>query len=287
MYRTLLLAVISLTLVAQPIDGQTTFDACYVPEVGALYLIGLPGLPTECLSSNHQPVSWSDGTSGIEAGSVGTNELADAAVTTAKLAEASVATSKIGPAAITTATLADEAVGTAKLGNAAVTAAKIAADAVTSAAIADGSVGQADLGSLSVGSPQLQDGAVTSAKIGADVVLPPDTCAMDEVIRWDGTAWVCATATGLTGRETVTASYVRTRVDSNVYSETFTATCPAGKQVLGGGYELVDEVGRVFAPIKVSRPEADTAWAVTLEWQLDFPGESFDLTVYAICATPG
>lgn len=40
---------------------QQTFDACYVPEVGALYLINLSGLPTECLSTDHVQVNWTEG----------------------------------------------------------------------------------------------------------------------------------------------------------------------------------------------------------------------------------
>ena len=30
---------------ATPVDAQTTFRACRVPGVGAIYMIGLPGLP--------------------------------------------------------------------------------------------------------------------------------------------------------------------------------------------------------------------------------------------------
>lgn len=59
-----------LVLAAGPAAAQspTTFDACYVPEVGVLYLIGLPGLPVECLDAAHVPVSWSHG--GGEGGTV-------------------------------------------------------------------------------------------------------------------------------------------------------------------------------------------------------------------------
>jgi hypothetical protein len=37
----------------------TTYQACYVPSVGALYLIGLLGTPTACLSASHVLISWS------------------------------------------------------------------------------------------------------------------------------------------------------------------------------------------------------------------------------------
>ena len=36
----------------------TTFHACFVPDVGAMYLIKLPGLPTQCLTPNHEEITW-------------------------------------------------------------------------------------------------------------------------------------------------------------------------------------------------------------------------------------
>ena len=38
---------------------QQTFFACYVPDVGAIYMIKLTGLPTNCLSPTHVEISWS------------------------------------------------------------------------------------------------------------------------------------------------------------------------------------------------------------------------------------
>ena len=46
----------ALTCFALPaaVSAQTTtYRACYVPQVGAMYLIGIEGLPDNCLSASH------------------------------------------------------------------------------------------------------------------------------------------------------------------------------------------------------------------------------------------
>jgi hypothetical protein len=69
-----------------PLSAQapTTFNACFVPAVGALYLIGLAGLPSACLG-NHVAVSWTEG-GALADGAVTTDKIADGAVTAEKLA---------------------------------------------------------------------------------------------------------------------------------------------------------------------------------------------------------
>jgi endosialidase-like protein/trimeric autotransporter adhesin len=57
--------------------GQTTYDACYVPAVGAIYLIKQAGLPTACLAQSHLAFSWRQGSG------VGTNSTAFGVGTTA------------------------------------------------------------------------------------------------------------------------------------------------------------------------------------------------------------
>jgi len=126
-----------------------TFHACYVPQVGAMYLINLPGLPEECLSENHVAVSWTEG-----------EDLADGAVTTDKLADG----------AVTAGKLADGAVGSAKLADGAVTAGSLAAGAVTTNALADGAVTSGQLAGGAVTTDALADAAVTAAKLEAGSV---------------------------------------------------------------------------------------------------------------------
>jgi|GEM_PF-4319038 len=98
---------------AEPAAAQgTTYFACYVPTVGAMYLIKLPGLPTACLSTSHQQVSWTDGAA-LADGSITTPKLADGAVTSPKLAAGSVGTVQLADGSVTTAKLAS---GSQRLG---------------------------------------------------------------------------------------------------------------------------------------------------------------------------
>lgn len=65
--------------------GQA-INACYVPAVGALYLVGLTGLSTTCVAPGHVAINLSSGSTTLGEGVVATANLADGAVTTAKIA---------------------------------------------------------------------------------------------------------------------------------------------------------------------------------------------------------
>jgi len=123
-FRLLGLSALALVLAlpaARSLQAQEaqTFHACYVSQVGAMYLINLPGLPEECLSENHVAISWTEG-----------EELADGAVTTEKLADGAVTSGKLGDGAVTAAGLAEGAVTTDALADEAVTAAKLEPGAI-------------------------------------------------------------------------------------------------------------------------------------------------------------
>jgi hypothetical protein len=68
-----LIAVLTIAAAPRSAAAQQV-NACYVPSVGAVYLIGLPGLLTACLPS-HLPVT------------LGGGALADGSVTAVKLAD--------------------------------------------------------------------------------------------------------------------------------------------------------------------------------------------------------
>ena len=84
-FRPILLAAALLAIAATTAQAQATYDACYVPSVGAIYLIKQAGLPSACLAQGHVQFTWTDGGT-LPDGSVTTAKLADGAVTAAKLA---------------------------------------------------------------------------------------------------------------------------------------------------------------------------------------------------------
>ena len=56
-----------------------------------------------------------------------------------------------------------------------------------------------------------------------------------------------------------------------------TATCPAGKKVIGGGYAVVPQRGKLVD----SRPEGQNGWYIYVQ---GLGASSPDITTYAICA---
>lgn len=153
----------------QASEAQTTrtFTACWVPEVGAVYMIAEPGLPSACLSEAHEQFSWTEG----ESGGI---ELADQSVTSAKLADAAVITDKLGDGAVTGAKLADAVVTGPKLADAAVGAAHIADGAIGADALADGAVTTDAILNGTISELDIADGAVTSAHIADNSILTTD-----------------------------------------------------------------------------------------------------------------
>ena len=148
------LAAVALAVAASPADAQTTYYACRIPPVNAIYMVDAA---TACLNASHVKFSWEEGGT-IADGSITTTMLADGAVTAAKLDPG--ITLGIGAGAVGTVELADAAVTGAKIEAGAVGNGHLAADAVESDIILDGTIATADLA----------DGSVTSAKLGANAV---------------------------------------------------------------------------------------------------------------------
>ncbi len=125
----------------------------------------------------------------VEAGAVGTEQLADDSVTGAKVADAAVGTAQLADGSVTTDKVADAAITSAELAADAVTAVKIASGAVVTSVnnVTDGvtvtggdNVSVATNGSIvtitATGS-ELADDSVTSAKIAADAVTAAQIAA--------------------------------------------------------------------------------------------------------------
>lgn len=148
-----------------PVQAQApeTYNACFVPTVGAIYLIKRTGLLSACVAPAHVEITWT-------AGAV----LADGSVTAVKVADGAIITIKLADGAVTAAKLAAGAVGTVQIADGAVTSAKLGSDvgatilgdgSVTTAKLADGAVTTAKMADGSVTTGKLADGAVTGAKV--------------------------------------------------------------------------------------------------------------------------
>src|SRR2546426_6749405 len=83
-----LVAALALAGVPGRAPAQQSFNACYVPCVGAVYLIGLTGLPTACLGTSHVQVT------------LGGGALADGSVTAVKLADDAASLTKVSGGAM-------------------------------------------------------------------------------------------------------------------------------------------------------------------------------------------
>lgn len=142
-------AGVALLAIAAASGHAQAVNACYVPIVGALYLIGQPGLPAACLAAGHTQVA------------LGGVALPDASVTTAKLQDAAVTSAKLAPGAVTSAEIAANAI----------TGAHIVSGAVGSTDIAADAVGASQIAAAAVGSTELANGAVTTAKLAAPVSI--------------------------------------------------------------------------------------------------------------------
>lgn len=112
--RSLIGAAVALAAALAPsqASAQTTFTACRVPDVGAIYMIGVAGAPTECLDASHVEFSWTEGgAAALADGSITTEKLADGAVTSAKLASGAVGSAQVLDNSLTSADFAAGAVG--------------------------------------------------------------------------------------------------------------------------------------------------------------------------------
>lgn len=98
------LTVLVLAAGVEDAQAQTTFTACRVPDVGAIYMIGVAGAPSACLDGSHVEFSWTEG-----------GEPADGSITEAKLADDAVTSAKIKDGTITSADIADGSVAPADL----------------------------------------------------------------------------------------------------------------------------------------------------------------------------
>ena len=194
-------------------------------------------------------------------GSVKTLKLANGAVTALKLRNGAVTGLKIAPGAVGSTQIANGAVRSAALGGGVVTEGKLKNGAVTEAKLFNSAVTNSKLGPNAVATGKIQDGAVTSAK------LAPSFLA--QLVR--NVSYVPATSPSNTSEAT----------------KTVTATCPTGKQVIGGGAKVIG--GDVLVAVTESAPAPANAEGKRTGWTVvarEATGSAvaWSVEAHAICA---
>jgi hypothetical protein len=173
--------------------------------------------------------------------------------------------------------IAKGAVTTPKLKNGAVTSPKLANGAVINSKIANGAVTGSKLANEAVGSGKLAKNAVTTNKIGTESVT-----------------------TGKLGKEAVTSAKVSfyTQLVKNVTyvnaesptdsedAKTVTASCPAGKQAIGGGARVNGELKEVA--VTGSNPFVGTSgertgWSAFAR-ESSATASNWSVAAFAVCA---
>jgi hypothetical protein len=171
----------------------------------------------------------------------------------------------------------------------AVTNAKIKTQAVTSGKIKNGGVNALDIGAGQVTSEKIATGAVTGKKI-AKKAVSPRTIAEEAI------------TTGKLGNESVVASklsaslyaqlvknvtYINSESASNdAIEKSAEATCPTGKQAIGGGARVNGNLQDVA--LTGSNPASSgttrTGWQAFARDVDNTPGGNWSLEAFAICA---
>lgn len=201
----------------------------------------------------------------IARGAVTAPKLRNGAVRTAKLRNWAVNGSKIGPGAVGSSQLLDGGIRSVDLGGQVVTTAKLKNGAVTGEKIANSAVTSFKLAADAVGTGKIQDGAVTAIKLAPsfNAQLPKNV------------------------------SYVAEASQSNTTETTKTvvATCPAGKQVIGGGARVVG--GTILVAITESAPATptptpgstgkSTAWQAVAREESGGGATAWSVEAYAVC----
>jgi hypothetical protein len=201
------------------------------------------------------------------------------------------AAGKIGPGAVKATNIAKEAVTNPKLKR----------QAVTSGKIKDGNINAVDLGTGSVINSKLAKKAVTNAKLGNESVgasklakkaVTANAIAAEAVTNGKlggESVSVAKLSTALYSQLLKNVTYVtETSVNDSATTKSVTATCPVGKEVLGGGVRINGGsvegavVPSESAPV-VSATNSRVGW-IAGGREIGKEDASWQVVAYAICA---
>lgn len=195
--------------------------------------------------------------------------LSGAAVAATSLGKKSVKSQHLANGAVTTAKLRNGAVTTPKLRNKAVTGAKIADATIGSGQLANGSVRAGQLGGQVVTEPKIKNGAVSESKLASGAVTSGKLASsfLAQLVR--------------------NVTYVNAESASNEeIAKSATATCPSGKQAIGGGARVNGELKDVA--VTGSNPfvsgSSRTGWSAFAR-DVDGVGVgAWSIEAFAVCA---
>lgn len=218
--------------------------------------------------------------------------LSGAAVAATTLSSKSVKTRHLTKGAITTQKLRNGAVTAAKIRNGAVVGAKLAPGAVGSTQLLDGAVRSVDLGGGVVTRGKLKDGAVSEEKLANGAVvnskLAADAVGTGKI--QDGAVTATKLSPTFNAQLVKDVSYATAMSASNTLetTKTATATCPTGKQAIGGGAKVVG--GTILVAITESAPTPTnaegkrTGWVAVAQEESGGGATNWSVEVYVVCA---
>jgi hypothetical protein len=177
--------------------------------------------------------------------------------------------------------IAKEAVTSPKLKRGAVTSAKLANGAVINAKLANGAVTGAKLANEAVGSGKLAKNAVTVNKIG------PESVTTGKLGNESVTGGKLSVSLSSQLLKNVTYVAENSAVDSTS-PKSVNATCPAGKEVLGGGVRINGDTEAKVVPIDsgplLSAANGRVGWTAAAREVEGGTPLSWSVTAFAICA---
>jgi len=175
------------------------------------------------------------------------------------------------------------------IANQAVTNPKIKQQAVTSGKIKNGGVNALDIGAGQVTGEKLATGAVTGKKL-AKKAVSPRTIANEAVVTdklANGAVVASKLSTSFYEQLVRNVAYEsKQSVSNSEPNKTVTATCPTGKEAIGGGVRLEGELAEVSVTgsYPVSTGAARTGWeAIAHETGGGQPG-NWSVVAFVVCA---
>lgn len=206
--------------------------------------------------------------------------LSATAVAATKLAPGQVKAVNIANQAVTNAKIKTQAVTSGKIKNLGIVAGDLAAGSVLNSKLANKAVTNAKLGNESVSAAKLGNKAVTETKLAAEAVTTGK-------IRNEAISSAKLSASFYRQLLKNVTYVTETSVNDSETEKSITATCPAGKEAIGGG-------GRINSPTSVnvalnqsypftSATNSRTAWIATGREPAAEPG-NWQVVAYVICA---